>query len=239
MYNSEKLPEGELTPQSEFGKKLDNFWYYNKWKVIGAIFVLAILAICLFQCMTRETYDLSIVYGGAMSASDERSQAMRAALSDVEPDGIGDKGIGLTVLEIYGEDYAKEHQNSFNSVVNNNNYTNLCQLITAGEYSILILDRWIYEDIKGNVGFRAIDEVCGEGTVSEDQKYDATAVYLKKTAFYGSNAGAFSGVSDDAVICVCIYSPFKAAVGCGGVAETDPDYQKAVDMFRAILTYRS
>lgn len=234
MYSNEKLPEGELTPRSEFGKKLDNFWYYNKWKVIGAIFVLAILAICLFQCMTRESYDLSILYGGAMSASDERTQDMRAALTD-----ISEETVGLTVLEIYGEDYAKKNPDSFNAIANNNNYTNLCHLITTGEYSVLILDRWIYEDIKGNVGFRSVDEVCGKGTVSDEQKYDATAVYFKKTAFYGSNAGAFSGISDDAVICICIYSPFKAAVGCGGVAETDPDYDKSVEIFRAILTYRS
>ncbi len=239
MKDNEKLAEGEITPKSEFGKKLDNFWYYHKWKVICAVLVLFVVVVCLVQCLSRETYDISLIYGGAMSASDERVLDMKSALNEIRPESIGNDGVGLAVMEIYDEEYAQEQGSDFNSYVNVENYNSLCHLITTGEYSILILDSWIYDDIKGNLGFRAIDEICGEGIVSQDQKYDATAVYFKKTAFYGSNAGAFSGVSDDAVICLAIYSPFRGVVGCGGAEPTDRAYENSVEMFKSILTYKS
>ncbi len=235
MNEKEKLPEGELIPQTDFGKKLDNFWYYNKWKVIAGLFALFVLVVCLVQCFSRETYDVSLLYGGALSASDTRTQDMRDALTDIEPESLGNKGVGLTVLEVYGEQYVKDNPEKVNVSANSSNYDSLCQLIMAGEYSVVILDRWIYDEIKGDVGFRAVDEICGEGVVDDEQKLDATAVYFKKTAFYGANAGAFSGVSDDAVICLCIYSPFKGLTG--GSDNVDRDYQNSVELFKAILIY--
>ncbi len=237
MNENEKLPEGELTLQSDFGKKLDNFWYYNKWKVIGGLFVLFVLIICLIQCATREKTDVSLVYGGALSASDSRTQDMRAALSALEPESIGENGVGLNVMEVYSDKYVIENQDIVNAPTNSSNYDSLCQLITAGEYSVLILDSWIYDEIKGRIGLRAVDDVCGAGVISSEQKYDENAVIFKKTAFYGANAGAFSGISDDAVICLCIYSPFKTFTGCGGSDNVDRDYQNSVEMYKAILTY--
>ncbi len=237
MNENEKLPEGELAPRSEFGKKLDNFWYYNKWKVLAGLFVLFVLIVCIIQFATRESYDVSIIYGGALSASDTRTQDMRAALTAVEPGSVGSDGVGLTVMEVYSDEYVIDNQNKVNVPTNNSNYESLCQLITAGEYSVLILDRWIYDEIKDRIGLRAVDEVCGAGVVSPEQKLDANAVIFKKTAFYGANAGAFSGVSDDAVICLCIYSPFKTFTGCGGQNNVDRDYQNSVEMYKAILTY--
>ncbi len=236
MNDNEKLPEGELTPQSEFGKKLDNFWYYNKWKVLAGLFALFVLIVCLVQCATRENTDVALIYGGALSASDSRTQDMRAALSALEPEAVGKNGVGLTVMEVYDEEYAANNSDKVHIPTNNSNYDSLCQLITAGEYSVLILDRWIYDEIKGRVGFRAVDEICGEA-LKPEQKLDANAVIFKKTAFYGANAGAFSGVSDDAVICLCIYSPFKTFTGCGGSENVDRDYQNSVEMFKAIVTY--
>ncbi len=237
MNDNEKLPEGELTPQSEFGKKLDNFWYYNKWKVIAGAFALAVLIICLVQCAMQEKTDVALLYGGALSASDSRTQDMRSALTDIEPESVGNGGVGLTVMEIYDEQYVQNNPEKVNVPTNSSNYDNLCQLITTGEYSILILDRWIYDEIKGRVGFRAIDEICGEGVIKPEQRLDETAVYFKKTAFYGANAGAFAGVDDEAVICLCIYSPFNTFVGCSGQESVNQDYQNSIEMFKAILSY--
>lgn len=232
-----KLPDGELLPQSEFGKKLENFWYYHKWKVVAGIFVLFVLVICIVQCAMQDKNDVGILYGGALSSSDTRTQDMRKALSDTEPESIGKNGVGLSVMEIYTDEYVLDNKDKINASVNAQNHDNLCKLITAGEYSVLILDRWIYEGLKGKVGFRAVDEVLGEGAVSDEQKLDDCAVYLKKTAFFAANSGAYSGAGDDTVICLCIYSPVKSVAGCSG--GTDRDYNSSVEMFKAIINYKS
>ena len=91
--------------------------------------------------------------------------------------------------------------------------------------------------MKGRVGLRGLDELLGEGSVPQDIRYDECGVIFKKTDFYLANQAAFSGVSDDAVICICIYSPFKGAVGCGG-NNTDTEYERSIEMFRAILDFR-
>ena len=44
-----KIPASDIQPQSETGKKFENFWYYNKWKVIAAVFTLIVLIFCVVQ----------------------------------------------------------------------------------------------------------------------------------------------------------------------------------------------
>ena len=52
--DTNKLPdEFKYEPETKIGKKLDNFWYYHKWKVIVCIFIAVIVIICAVQCATR------------------------------------------------------------------------------------------------------------------------------------------------------------------------------------------
>lgn len=231
MDKEQKLPEFEFKPQSEFAKKLDNFWFYNKWKVIFGIFILFAVIVCVAQCATREDYDVSVLYGGAFSSADTRVPDMESSLNSVN-----DGGVGLSIMEIYDKDYVANNPDKVNASTNSQNYDSLCQLITTGEYSVLILDKWIYDEIHANLGMRSVKDVCGEAWISNDALYDEYAVYFKKTDFYKRYSSTFGGLSDDCVICLCIYSPYKATVGCSG-SSGDDDYQKSVDLFRDILTY--
>lgn len=248
-----KIPASDIQPQSETGKKFENFWYYNKWKVIAAVFTLIVLIFCVVQCATKEKSDVGILYGGAMSASDTKVPDMKKAFTSIEPETFKKNGVVLTVTEIYSEEYIKESQKqqsstgtlepgeteyrTVNPSVNASNYENFSQLLQTGSYSVVIADKWIYDAMKGRVGLRGLDELLGEGSVPQDIRYDECGVIFKKTDFYLANQAAFSGVSDDAVICICIYSPFKGAVGCGG-NNTDTEYERSIEMFRAILDFR-
>lgn len=248
-----KIPASDIQPQSETGKKFENFWYYNKWKVIAAIFILIVLIFCIAQCATKEKSDLGILYGGAMSASDTRVPDMKKAFTSVEPESFKKNGVGLTVTEIYSEEYIKKSQKqqsstdtlgpdeteykTVNPSVNASNYESFSQLLQTGSFSVIIADRWIYDGLKGKVGLRGLDELLGEGSVPQEIRYDECGVMFKKTDFYLANQSVFSGISDDAVICICIYSPFKGIASCGG-KETDAEYEKSVELFRAILDYR-
>lgn len=249
-----KIPASEISPQSDTGKKFENFWYYNKWKVIFAVFILIVLAVCLFQCASREKSDVRILYGGALSSSDPQTLEMKKAFNSVMPEGLGKNGVGFTVLEVYSEEYIKNSQAqqsssdtsasgdtvyaTVNASTNSTNYDNFSQLIATGEYSILLIDRWIYDDICGKVGMRGLDEVFGEGVIPADARYDGCSVVFKETDFYLAHQSAFSSIPDDAVLCLCIYSPVKGVLSCNGTSATDADYEKSVEMFRAILNYR-
>ena len=73
------------------GKKLDNFWFYYKWYVIGGIFLLFTLAVGIHNCNKRVDPDLYVLY-----VCDETPNAAQTAeleswygtmASDVDEDG--------------------------------------------------------------------------------------------------------------------------------------------------------
>ena len=236
MDNQNKLPdEFRYEPKSELGKKLDNFWYYHKWKVLACIFVSFVIAVCAVQCALREDFTVSVLYGGAFSSSNEKYPDMQNAFSSVDSDALGKDGAGLTVMEIYSAEYAKDNPDKVNSVTNSSNYDTLCQLVTTGDYSILLLDKWIYDEIKDRLGMRAVADLCPD-YANSDKLYDECGVYFTKTAFYQRYSGVFGDVSDDAILCICIYSPFKTTVGCGG--GVDGDYASSEQYFKDILNYK-
>ena len=238
MDNNIKVPKDfKIEPKTELGKKLDNFWFYHKWKVIVGIFLVIAITVCTVQCMSKEKTDVQILYAGGISSSNAISQDMKSALSDIKPKELGENGTGLTVLELYSDKYVIENQDKVNAYNNSQNYKDFCQLLTAGEYSLLILDKWIYDDIKTSVGFRKITEVVGNDVVSDDAMYDDSAIYLKKTDFYLRYYGTFSKLPDDTVICLCIYSPYKSTVGCAS-QNSDSAYDASVEMFKAIVNYK-
>lgn len=234
MDNNEKYSIGEdFTPQTEFGKKLDNFWYYNKWKILAIVFILFVITVCLIQCATQERYVVKIVYAGKMASSDLRAEGIKQAFSDIKPESINGS-VGFDIMEIYDNKYLQDVNNSVNGATSANNYKTFGNLIVTGEYSLLIVDKWIYEDIKGSVGLRAINEVCGNTVYNSE---DGFAVKFKDTDFYKANSAVFSGVSDDAVICLCIYSPYKSTMSCASNNQ-DAEYTAAVEIFKSVLNYK-
>ncbi len=70
LLKLKKMQSGEIAPPpkpSELAgemtkeQKKENFWFYNRGKVIFAIIVAAILAIMITQCATRPVYDGEVV----------------------------------------------------------------------------------------------------------------------------------------------------------------------------------
>ena len=47
--HDEKLQADELILDSPALKKADNFWFYNKWKVLISAFVAIVLGVCIWQ----------------------------------------------------------------------------------------------------------------------------------------------------------------------------------------------
>lgn len=231
MNGDKKYSDNKIEPQSEFAKKLENFWYYNKWKVIAAAFIVVALTVCVVQCATRERNDATILYAGAYQSYNAGITSMKAALDEIEPESVGKLGVGINVLEIYSDDYIKAHP-TVSVSMNNANFQNFTQLLEAGEQSLLIVDSWIYDSIKDRIKIRNVSDFAD---VDETALYDERAVWFKKTAFFEKYKDAFDDLPDDTVILLCDYSIFRQYTGCSG--GTDKNYQKSEILFETILKY--
>ena len=231
MNGDVKFSDNKIEPQSEFAKKLDNFWYYNKWKVIAAVFIAVALTVCIVQCAKREKNDVTILYAGAYQSYNAGITSMKSALDEIEPESVGTLGVGLSVLEIYSDEYVKAHP-AVNGQINSANFQNFTQLLEAGEQSLLIIDSWIYDTIKDRINIRKISDFA---ELDEASLYDERAVWFKKTAFFEKYKDAFDDLPDDTVILLCDYSLFRQYTGCSG--GKDKNYEKAEILFETILNY--
>lgn len=232
MNGDIKFSDNKIEPQSEFAKKLDNFWYYNKWKVIAAVFIAVALTVCIVQCATREKNDIVVIFAGAYQSYNAGITDIKAAFDEVEPETVGKLGVGFNALEIYSDEYVKAHP-AVNGQINSANFQNFTQLLEAGEQSLVIADSWIYDAIKDRIKLRKVSEFA---TLDEAALYDECAVKFKKTAFFEKYSDAFDELPDDAVIFLCDYSIFRQYTGCSG--GRDKNYEKAEILFETILNFK-
>lgn len=95
-----KMQSGEIIPQSDSGAHLPktfkeksvNFWFYNKFTVLGTVFLIIVLAVGIVQCNSRVDYDLSITLYTATPFGDEQtdkiSEYFEKYCQDVNGDGV-------------------------------------------------------------------------------------------------------------------------------------------------------
>ena len=261
MDNNTKIPkEFQVQPKSEFAKKLDNFWYYHKWKVIAIAFVLVVLAVGIYSCVTRPKHDVTILYAGPYSAQDGSVSKINDALTSIMPDGLGNDGVAMNVLEIYSvqqvqsyaekevEKYLKETKeelseeekgtlltNQKNSLTqltrtNSESFSNNLQM---GNYVIYFIDPSIYEQYKNLGVFAKLSDVFGDEL--PESAYSDDAISLSKTNFYKSFSGSIGQLPEDTLLCLRI-EPIISS-GCGKNS-TNVEYEKAVEMFIRIVNYK-
>ena len=94
--HDEKLQADELILDSPALKKADNFWFYNKWKVLIGAFVAVVLGVCIWQSCSKESYDSTLMYAGPYQEFNlsENFNGIQSALNVAIPydyDGNGEK----------------------------------------------------------------------------------------------------------------------------------------------------
>lgn len=63
--------DGPSKQKLPFGKWIDNVWYHYKWHIIGVIFVLLVVVVCVTQCVgnAKDPIDIHILYAGSEQIS--------------------------------------------------------------------------------------------------------------------------------------------------------------------------
>ena len=103
-----KIPENGIKVENAFVKKLDNFWYYHKWKVIIAAFVAFVVAVCVYSCLSKPKTDITVLYAGPVSSQNTAILNMNDTLTEVMPESVGKNGAAMNVLSIYTEERARK-----------------------------------------------------------------------------------------------------------------------------------
>lgn len=237
----EKLKADELILDDPRLKKADNFWFYNKWKIIIGIFVVFVLGVCIWQSCSKESYDTTIMYAGPYNEfnSQEVFPGIKSALSVAVPydyDGNGEKTCDIAVLIIYSDEQIKEMQKQaasekrkliVNTEMNAQELQKFDQLILAGEYSVCLLDPTLYERVRSAGAFCKLADVLG---YKPEYASDDYSVRFKDTEF-AQYFGAFKNMPDDTVLCLRTQSVF-------GGNKADEKYEVSKEYFKKIIEYK-
>jgi len=262
MNNESKLPdEFNYTPESNVAKKLDNFWYYHKWKVIAAVFVLVVLVIGIYSCVSKPKTDITLLYAGPYSSYDESILNINANLSSIMPESFGEDGAVMNVLEIYTaeqiqsiaekeiEDYLNEtkeelseeeigtlitRQKNSLSQLTTTNSKSLSSYLQMGNYSIYLLDPSIYEQYRSIGVFAKLSDIFGDDIPAS--AFSDDAIKLSETEFYKKNSSGIGKLPEDTLLCIRVKPVFGS--GCNSEKSNNKEYNKAVEMFKEIVNYK-
>lgn len=165
----EKYPSRQ---SQTFKMRLDNFWFYHKWKVLVVILILCIAIIGVYSCVHRENADLYVLFmtNGAYTSQQtyELSEKLKEYVDDVNGDGT--KRVQIITI-------------SFSDVLDRNDQTQQSTLtrlvgqIASGPALFYVFDNAnFYALLDADVmALDKIDGICDNSQFAEEMRFCATA----------------------------------------------------------------
>lgn len=241
-FNKEddKLHPQEIELKGGAISKLDNFWFYHKWKVIVSLAVIVLVAIMCFQMCGNVADDLTFMYAGsAYLTTVPNYEQMIALIADQMPEdynGDGQKLVECAALNIYSKEQIEARKEAVkkgdevaevNSHINTQEYTSFNRLIQTGEYSFCLIEKWIYDEVAKGV-FCALNDTLG---YQPEYAIDNYAVYFWDTEFAKSNAEIFASIPKETVLCLRMKNSMAKK-------SSEEQYRRAKETFAAIINYK-
>lgn len=238
----DKLDGGEIAIQSPWKSKWDNFWFYHKWHVLIGAFVVLVVLVCVLQMRENEKDDITLLFAGPYKLSATEAASLRTGLNDILPEDYNEDGKKYTemvFMQIFSEQQEAliratpegeipPYLGYIDSYYNDEQITAFDNLIMAGEYSVCILDPWLYERVKGAGGFRKLTDVLG---ATPQGALDEYGVLLAETDFAKLNP-VCALFPEGTVVCLRTKSVMNAMTG---KKRADREYAEAEAMFRALV----
>lgn len=242
-YNSQsgKEPEIKLSNGGYFAKRFDNFWYYNKWKVIIAIAAVFIITICTVQMCTKVDPDVGIVYAGNYNLAETEYANVQHVLNGVLPEDFnkdGKKEVSLVKYLIFSEQELKDFNaetdkegnkvNYYPSSNNSSQYSEFSQTLAYDSgYQIFMVSPSLYERVVTNNK----DVICPTKEISSKipdswLTDDGLAVKLSETEIY-KYYEVLHPLPEDTILFFMKQT----------VTTDDNTYNNARDMFRAMIEF--
>lgn len=235
----DKLNPAEIEVKGGFIGWLDNFWFYHKWKVIVISAALLLFVVCALQMCSNVSDDLTFMYAGSSYLTTVPNyEEILSAVADVMPEdynGDSQKLVACAAMNIYSEEQIDERKKAvakgeevaeINTYINTQEYTSFNRLMQTGEYSLCLIEKWLYDDVAKGVFCKLSD------TIGYQPEYaiDSYAVYFWDTDFAKANAEAFAAIPKETVLCLRMKN---SMTGKG----SEEQYRRAKETFIAIFNY--
>ena len=239
---ADKLQGSEIRIENRLTRWFGNYWYYYKWPVILIAFVLIVVLVCTVQMCMKETPDVNVIYAGSHSFEHEGTGEIAAAFSAVMPEdynGDGRKNVTVANLLVYSSEQIKAQQEAASAQGENlvvdgmffaQEQQKYNQLLMSGEYTIILVEDWLYEETKDTDIFLPLAEALGE---KPEAAYDDCAIRLCDTAF-GRYFSALSELPEATLIC------FRRQGSIGTLLnreKSERTYLNGLDTFRAVMNF--
>ena len=237
--------------------KLENFFYYYKWHVIIAIFIVAVVVICSFQMCSKTDYDIHIIYAGSYDVRGSKNEndispydTVRKSISEAVEDFDGNGEVFTSFEAMYmlsakeieelerelAELEAKgEASMELNYTLLNENNAAFRDRLTYSDYYLYIISESLYETYKmsgENYVFESLTEYTKENP--DIKLLDGRAIYLSSTEW-----GKLPGLSDmpeDTVIALRTRGAFASHFDSKGNEE---NYQNDLKVIKNIIEYEN
>ncbi len=162
--NPEAAPvavKAEEAPKS-FSEKLQNFWFYNKFFVLGAIFLAVVLGVGIKQCAGREKFDTEVVLYTYYTYTPDQINAIELELEKYGEDINGDGKVNYQIIDCaYDKETLFDQRNAKGSKLNAN--------ITSNDKAILyITDAETFKQLQDRYGKNDIEFFVNVGLPSDD-----------------------------------------------------------------------
>ena len=215
---------------------LENFWYHYKIQTIIVAAAVVFLTVVGIQFATKQSYDLYVLYAGPANINDaSASNAIAKKMEEGFSEAAGDSDLKTTVQSFVWvnsrliEEYKKSDV-AVNAAQNRKALQTILDAIASGQYSIMLLDPEIYEDVRDKGALEKLSDVLGyevEGALDE------YGVRLSDTAFGRDHAG-FRELPSDTVLCV---RNLQNGFSLVGQSTGDEKWDRQLDIFRAMMNY--
>ncbi len=225
--DNQKLNNTEIVTENRAIKKIENFWYHNKWTVIVVAFFVCVALVCTMQMFSKEKYDVTVLSGTTVHMNAEQREAFLSALESTLPedyDKDGENAVGMVDYQIFSEEERLvEVETEIDGVEttlieeqvatywNNDQKSSFLSAVQTGEYSLCFASPHVYE------------------LLTKDKNVVSKSVRLGDTDFYRYNE-AVQVLPADTVVCLLIQFPM-------GTSGKDDIYARSVALYEAILAY--
>ena len=174
----------DVTPDT-LKEKNDNFWFYNKYKMLAIVLTVAVLAVTINQCLSKEKYDCTVVLALKQSVSEEVVSVMEQQLEQFCGDYDGNGEVNVQVIDCSYNPDSGDQQFAMAKA------TKYQVQFTSPESVLFILDQ-------ESIG--SFDELM-EGGLADSSiglpDYDGKALDLKGTAFGEAVSQVSNGYLDE------------------------------------------
>lgn len=226
---------------SKISNWFKNYWYYYKWGVIIVGSIIAILAICLVQCATKEKYDVKIMYTGphffAVNEKDSLANAFEQIMDDYNGDGKTVADImdlsaftDEQIREAVGENPKEELLIKYAPYTVDRVRQTFTSAISGDGY-VCLIDKYWFDTLRNNNALVKLSDVLG---YTPENAIDEYSVYLRDLKIYGFFTDTFGKLPDDTIVCFRVMPTTSSIIGR---KEAKKMYGYAMKLFRAMVEF--